>query len=301
MTGDKATPDSSQHDPKDKPDSGSDSDMGPDMQPDLLADDDPENDIDGSRAPLIEHLIELRQRLIRALLALLVAFVVCFYFAEDIYGFLTRPLADLFGEESGRRMIYTALHEAFFTYIKVALFAAFLVAFPLIANQVWKFIAPGLYKNERRAFLPFLIATPVLFLMGAALVYYFVFPMAWQFFLSFETPPGEGGMPIQLEAKVNEYLSLVMLLMFAFGLSFQLPVLLLLLARAGFVTADSLAGWRKYAVVIIFAAAAILTPPDPFTQIGLGLSIMGLYEVSIWLIRLGERKRRRARADTETS
>ncbi|MEX1147078.1 MAG: twin-arginine translocase subunit TatC [Sphingomonadales bacterium] len=262
------------------------------VTPPPLHDDGTERDLDGSRAPLIEHLIELRQRLVRALLALLVAFLVCFYFAEEIYAFLTRPLADAMGQDPGRRMIYTGLHEAFFTYLKVSLFAAFLLAFPLIANQIWKFVAPGLYRKERRAFLPFLIATPVLFLSGAALVYYFVFPMAWDFFLSFETVPGEGALPIQLEAKVNEYLSLVMLLMFAFGLSFQLPVLLLLLARAGMVTADWLAARRKYAIVAVFAAAAILTPPDPFTQIGLGLSIMALYEVSIWLIRLSERKRR---------
>jgi len=283
------------------PDESSGKSAGNDhVAPPPLHGDEAERDIEGSRAPLIEHLIELRQRLIRALIGLLVAFVVCFYFAEDIYAFLTRPLADAMGGDPGRRMIYTGLHEAFFTYLKVSLFAAFLLAFPLIANQVWKFVAPGLYRNEKRAFLPFLIATPVLFMMGAALVYYFVFPMAWQFFLSFETAPGDGVLPIQLEAKVNEYLSLVMLLMFAFGLSFQLPVLLLLLARAGMVTADWLAGRRKYAIVTVFVMAAVLTPPDPFTQIGLGLSIMALYEVSIWLIRLGERKRR-ARAEARDS
>ncbi|RMF10019.1 MAG: twin-arginine translocase subunit TatC [Alphaproteobacteria bacterium] len=259
-----------------------------------------DDDLDASKAPLLEHLIELRQRLIWALVALLVAFGVCFYFAEDIYAFLTRPLADILESQPGRRMIYTGLHEGFFTYVKVALFAAFLVAFPIIANQIWKFVAPGLYRNERRAFLPFLIATPVLFLAGAALVYYFVFPAAWQFFLSFERPPGGDGLPIQLEAKISEYLSLVMLLMFAFGLSFQLPVLLVLLGRAGLVSAAMLAEKRKYAVVIVFAVAAVLTPPDPFTQIGLGLSIMALYEVSIWLIRITERKRRNQSGDSSS-
>jgi sec-independent protein translocase protein TatC len=187
-------------------------------------------------------------------------------------------------------MIYTALYEAFFTYIKVAFFAALFLGFPLIASQIWMFVAPGLYKNEKRAFLPFLIATPILFFLGGALVYYLIFPLAWRFFLSFEVTGSGGALPIQLEAKVDEYLSLVMRLIFAFGLCFELPVLMTLLARVGLVGSQGMREKRKYAIVLAFVAAAILTPPDVISQIGLAVPILLLYEISILCVRLVEKK-----------
>lgn len=251
---------------------------------------------EGHAMPLIEHLLELRNRLLWALAALTVGFVICFIFAEDIYRFLVQPLADLLEGQPDRALIYTALHEAFFTYLKVAFFAAFCLTFPIIAGQLWAFVAPGLYKHEKRAFLPFLFATPILFLAGASLVYYLIFPLAWEFFLGFETAGGDGKLAMQLMPKVNEYLSLVMKLIIAFGLSFQLPVLLMLMARAGMVTSAGLAAKRKYAVVCAFAFAAILTPPDVISQIGLGLPIIALYEISIFAIRIVEKRRAEAEA-----
>lgn len=258
----------------------------------------PDDEVESQKMPLIEHLIELRQRLLWSIVALVVAFAGCYLVAEYIYAFLVQPLADLLEGEEGRRMIYTGLHEAFFTYLKVAFFAGFCLAFPIIAGQLWAFVAPGLYRNEKRAFLPFLVATPVLFILGAALVYYLIFPLAWRFFLSFESPGGPGMLPIQLEAKVNEYLSLVMKLILAFGLSFQLPVLLMLMARVGMVTSAGLAAKRKYAIVITFLVAAFLTPPDIISQIGLGVPILLLYELSILAIKLVERRQAQARAET---
>jgi sec-independent protein translocase protein TatC len=244
-----------------------------------------------NKMPLLDHLIELRNRLIYSMIALLVAFLVCYHFAEEIFAFLVHPLAQALGGQEGRRMIFTNLTETFFTYVKLGLWGGLCLAFPIIASQIWMFVAPGLYKHERRAFLPFLLATPVLFMLGAGLVYFFIMPVAWRFFLSFETPGVPGSLPIQLEARVGEYLSLVMTLIFAFGLCFQLPVLLTLLGRVGIISSKSLASKRKYAVVIILSVAAVLTPPDVVSQVALATPMYMLYEISIFAIKLIERSR----------
>lgn len=245
--------------------------------------------------PLLDHLIELRQRLLYSVIALLVAFLVCFFFAEQLFNFLAQPLADILTAREGRgtapRLIFTDLTEVFFTQIKVAFFFGAFISCPIFLTQFWLFVAPGLYKNEKKALAPFLMATPVLFFVGGALVYYLIFPMAWQFFLAFETTGGEGTLPIELEAKVNEYLSLVMKLIFAFGLCFQLPVIMTLLARVGLATSKGMAAKRKYAIVGVFIVAAIFTPPDPISQLSLAFPIIGLYEISIWMAKLVEKKR----------
>ena len=255
-----------------------------------------DDDIEASKAPLLDHLIELRQRLMRALIAIFAAFLVCFYFATDIFNILVIPYEKAAGPLREIRLIYTAPQEYFFTQMKLALFGALFVAFPVIANQIYKFVAPGLYKNERKAFMPFLIATPILFALGAALVYFGVMPLAMTFFLSMEQEGGAGRATIELLPKVNEYLGLIMTLIFAFGLVFQLPVVLTLLGRAGLVTSDSLKTKRKWAIVIAFIVAAILTPPDPISQISLALPTIALYELSIFAVRYIERQRRAAEA-----
>ena len=253
------------------------------------------NDETKSQGSFVEHFTELRSRLVKSIVYLFIFFIICYFFAENIYRFLVEPYADAVrGDDLNRRLIFTALHETFITYLKVAFFTSLFVTSPIILTQIWKFIAPGLYKNEKKALLPYLVATPTLFLMGGLLVYYLVMPLAIKFFLSFETVAEINSLPIQLEAKVNEYLSLIMRLIFAFGISFQLPVLLSLLARVGFIDSEYLKKRRKYVIVIIFAVAAILTPPDPITQIGLGIPLLILYELSILSVKIIEKKRKDA-------
>ena len=239
----------------------------------------------------ISHLTELRKRLIHSFIFLFIFFILCYFFSEHLYGFLVEPYAEAVKNNGiQRRLIFTALQETFLTYLKVSFFAAFFITCPFILIQLWKFIAPGLYKHEKNAIIPYLILTPVLFFLGGMLVYYLIMPLAIKFFLSFESSGVVTGLPIQLEAKVNEYLSLVMKLIFAFGISFQLPVVLSLLARVGIIDSQFLKERRKYVVVIIFATAAILTPPDPITQIGLAIPLLILYELSIFSVSIIEKR-----------
>ena len=239
----------------------------------------------------ISHLTELRSRLIHSFIFLFVFFIISYFFADYLYGFLVEPYAQAVKNDgTERRLIFTALQETFLTYLKVAFFASFFVTSPFILIQVWKFIAPGLYDHEKSAIMPYLAITPILFFLGGALVYYLIMPLAIKFFISFESSGLITNLPIQLEAKVNEYLSLIMKLIFAFGLSFQLPVVLSLLARIGVVDSKFLKERRKYVVVIIFTAAAVLTPPDPITQIGLAIPLLILYELSIFSVKIIEKK-----------
>lgn len=253
-------------------------------------------DIDESQAPLLDHLIELRTRLVRSIMALGAAFAVCFYFADDIFAFLVKPLTAAFPPGQGK-LIYTKLYEAFFVEIKVALFAAFFVSFPIIANQIWAFVAPGLYAKEKKAFLPFLIATPVLFTAGAALAYYVVMPTAFRFFLTFEGQ--KGGLSLEALPGTGDYLSLVMQFILAFGISFLLPVLLLLLNRAGIVTRQQLSAMRRYVIVAITAVAAIITPPDVVSQLMLLVPMWLLFEGSLMVMWLGERREAKAAVDPQ--
>ena len=257
-----------------------------------MADIEEEDPINDKPMPLMEHLMELRQRLIWSVVAFVLCFLASYYFSARIYFFLAEPLAKVLRETGNPdpHLIYTQLYEAFFTRIKVSFFAAAFISFPIVANQIWMFVAPGLYRSEKRALLPFLIATPVLFLLGAALAYYFVFPFAWRFFASFQNPTGGGGVPIELLPRVSEYLDLVMKLIFAFGLTFQLPVLLTLLAKVGIVSSKGLKRFRRYAYVGMFIIAAILAPPDVITQTGLALPLVALYEISIFAARMVEPK-----------
>lgn len=256
------------------------------------------SDIDESQAPLLDHLIELRTRLLRAVFALGVAFCVCLYFADDIFGFLVKPLTAAFPAGEGR-LIYTKLYEAFFVELKVALFAAFFVSFPVIANQLWAFVAPGLYAKEKKAFLPFLIATPVLFTSGAALAYYVVMPTAFRWFLGFEGD--KGGLKLEALPGTGDYLSLVMQFILAFGVSFLLPVLLLLLNRAGIVSRAQLVAARRYVIVAIVALAAVITPPDVISQLMLAVPMLFLFEGSLLFMRFSERREAKEKAAAEAA
>lgn len=254
-------------------------------------------DIDDTQAPLLDHLIELRARLVRCLLALVVCFLVSLYFVDPILGFLVQPLKQAFPDGEGQ-LIFTKLYDIFFVELKVALFAGFCLSFPVIANQLWAFVAPGLYAREKRAFLPFLLATPVLFLLGATMAYYLVMPVAFTWFLSFQ---GEaGGLKVEALPTASEYLGLVMQFILAFGMSFLLPVLVLLLHRAGIVSYDQLTKARRYIIVLIVTIAAIVTPPDPGSQLLLAIPLYLLFEGAMLIMRLSERKSRGKKTPPET-
>ncbi|QHI95299.1 twin-arginine translocase subunit TatC [Aristophania vespae] len=253
---------------------------------------DDQNPIHDKSMPLIDHIIELRRRLIWSLATFIIAFGICYHFSGDIYRFLAAPLAEIMRQKGEQpHLIYTALYEAFFTYVRVGVFGALFLSFPMIAIQIWIFIAPGLYRNEKKAFAPFLVATPVLFLLGAALAYYLVFPFAWKFFLSFQQSGGTDQMGIELQARVSEYLNLVTKMILAFGVCFELPVALTLIVKAGLVKTASLKKVRRYAYVAAFAVAAVVAPPDAITMLSLAIPLVCLYEFSILAAKLVEPRR----------
>lgn len=259
--------------------------------------------IESSRAPLMAHLLELRTRLLRVVLVWACASLLGYLVVEPVYGFLVQPLADAYPPGAERNLIYTSLTETFFTYIKLSCVIGLFVAFPYIASQLYLFLAPGLYKNEKRVLLPYLISAPLLFFMGAAMAYYVIMPNAWAFFVGFQSGGSETSMPILLQAKVSEYLSLSLQVIIGFGLSFQLPILLTLLVRVGLMRTETLRRKRRYAVVILLTAAAFLTPPDIVSQILLFIPLCLLYEISIILcsrIERSKEERNNAHARPET-